>query len=144
MIWINSWREPLPQHALMSQDAFPYQLLGAADGVRALVERFYQLMERSPQYAGLRKLHRNDLSQTKELLFQFLSGWLGGPNLYFQGPGHRCVMSAHRNIAIGAEEVEQWLGCMNAALEDTDLEKGMRDQISLGLSRFANRMRNKN
>ncbi len=127
----------------MSQDAFPYQLLGAADGVRALVERFYQLMDRSPQYAGLRKLHREDLSQTKELLFQFLSGWLGGPNLYFQGPGHRCVMSAHRNIAIGAEEAGQWLGCMNEALQEANLDKGIHDQIILALSRFANRMRNK-
>ena len=52
-------------------------------------------------------------------------------------------MSAHRNLAIGAEEVDQWLGCMNAALQDADLEKGVHDQIALALSRFANRMRNK-
>lgn len=133
----------MPQHNLMNQDAFPYQLLGAADGVRALVERFYQRMDRSPQYAGLRKLHQDDLSQTKELLFQFLSGWLGGPNLYFQGPGHRCVMSAHHAIAIGAEEVDQWLGCMNEALQETSLEKDVHDRIVLALTRVAHRMRNK-
>lgn len=135
---------PAPHYRRMvGQDVSPYQLLGGADGVRTLVERFYQRMDRDPRFAALRKLHQHDLSETSEFLFRFLSGWFGGPNLYFQGPEHRCVMSAHRNLAIGAQEVGQWLACMNEALRDANLGNDMTDRISTALSSFANRMRNK-
>lgn len=61
----------------------PYALLGGASGLRQVVDRFYALMDSSPDFTRLRRLHAADLSQARELLFEFLSGWLGGPPLYF-------------------------------------------------------------
>ena len=59
----------------------PYELLGGADGVRTLVERFYQLMDTLPEAARIRALHPADLHGSTDKLYKFLSGWLGGPPL---------------------------------------------------------------
>ena len=58
------------------------------------------------------RLHAADLSPMRERLPEFLSGWLGGPPLYFQRPDHNCIVSAHRPFAIGPDERDQWLMCM--------------------------------
>ena len=120
-----------------------YEKIGGEATVSRLTARFYELMATVPQFAELRAMHPEDLSGSRDKLFMFLSGWFGGPDLYFQGPEHRCVMSAHRNLAIGAQEVGQWLACMNEALRDANLGNDMTDKISTALSSFAKRMRNK-
>ena len=65
-------------------DTPPYDLLGGEAAVRKLVDRFYDLMDETPEYYVVRKLHPADLSGSREKLFMFLSGWLGGPPLYAQ------------------------------------------------------------
>ncbi len=40
----------------------PYELLGGEPGVRALVDRFYDIMDRDPAMAPLRALHAADLA----------------------------------------------------------------------------------
>jgi hemoglobin len=59
----------------------PYAALGGDDTVRALVERFYDLMDAEPAYARVRRLHPADLAGARAKLYEFLSGWLGGPQL---------------------------------------------------------------
>jgi hemoglobin len=120
----------------------PYALLGE-EGLRQVVARFYALMDCTPEFALLRKLHGTDLTRARNLLFEFLSGWLGGPPLYFQHPERRCVMSAHRHLPIGSEEVEAWLGCMHRALKDCGVDNVVHGRITTALSRLAWAMRNK-
>ena len=62
----------------------PYALIGGEPAVRALVARFYQLMDQLPEAQGVRNMHAEDLAGSAEKLFLFLSGWLGGPNLYVE------------------------------------------------------------
>ena len=68
--------------------ATPYERLGGAAGVRRLVQRFYFLMDDLPEAYSVRKMHPSDLAGSEEKLFEFLSGWLGGPDLYVQKRGH--------------------------------------------------------
>ena len=120
----------------------PYDRLGGDGGVRALVTRFYQLMDAEPNFAALRALHGADLSKPRQALYEFLSGWLGGPPLYFEKPGHRCIMSTHARIKIGPEAVRQWLSCMQQALGEFHLEHELRQKILAMLANLAGRMRN--
>jgi len=56
-----------------------YEALGGEAKVRELAYRFYDVMDETPEAASIRAMHREDLSEIKELLFEFLSGWFGGP-----------------------------------------------------------------
>ena len=60
----------------------PYDALGGTDAVRALVDRFYELMDEWPETYGLRQMHPQDLRGARQSLYEYLSGWLGGPPLY--------------------------------------------------------------
>ena len=121
----------------------PYEQLGGASAVRAIVDRFYTLMDSNREFALLRQMHGPDLTPMRDLLFEFLSGWLGGPRLYFERPEHRCVMSAHRRFAIGPEEAEQWLACMDRAMLECGVDGELHRMIGLALTRVATAMRNR-
>lgn len=69
-------------------DDTPYSALGGDAAVRRLVDAFYGLMDEVPEYHGIRKLHPRDLAGSREKLYLFLSGWLGGPPLYVEKYGH--------------------------------------------------------
>ncbi len=56
-----------------------FELLGGVEQIRALVERFYDVMDSDPQAAGIRAMHPQDLTGSREKLFMFLTGWTGGP-----------------------------------------------------------------
>lgn len=115
----------------------PYQLIGGEAGVRRLADRFYEIMDTDPGAARIRAMHGQDLTAIRQLLFEFLSGWLGGPPLYFQRPEHRCIMSAHRPYSIGNGEVEEWMMCMRRAMEECGLSGEVCDLLDQGFSRTA-------
>lgn len=107
----------------------PYELIGGAEGLRRIVDRFYDIMDTDPAAAGIRAMHGADLGPIREKLFDFLSGWLGGPPLYFQRPDRKCLHSAHADYAIGEAERDQWLMCMYRALEDTGVAPETRELL---------------
>jgi len=82
-------------------DPTPYAALGGADGVRRLVDAFYDRMDGDPAFARLRGVHRADLSAAREKLTLYLSGWLGGPNLYIERYGHPRLRARHLPFPIG-------------------------------------------
>jgi hemoglobin len=106
--------------------ASPYDMIGGGDVVRQIVNRFYDIMDTAPDAAGIRAMHGRDLSPMRERLFEFLSGWLGGPPLYFQQPNHKCIMSAHRPYTIGAPERDQWMLCIRRAMADCGVSQEVR------------------
>ena len=121
----------------------PYELLGGKDAVRDLVHRFYQLMDELPEAYGVRKLHPQDLSGSEEKLFMFLSGWLGGPQLYIQRHGHPRLRARHLPFPIGGAERDQWLLCMRRALDEQVKDAPLRDALFRALSDVADHMRNR-
>ncbi len=121
----------------------PYDLIGGEATVRRLADRFYEIMDSDPGAARIRAMHAADLAPIRQLLFEFLSGWLGGPPIYFNRPEHRCVMSAHRPYAIGDAERDEWMTCMRRAMDDCALPADMRALLDQAFLRMANAMRSR-
>jgi len=96
----------------------PYARLGGEPAVRALVDRFYDLMELEPRFAELRAVHPSTLEGSRDKLFWFLSGWLGGPDHYISRFGHPRLRARHLPYPIGIKERDQWLACMGQALDE--------------------------
>ena len=121
----------------------PYELVGGEAIVRRIADRFYDIMDSAPEAARVRALHADDLSAVRERLFEFLSGWLGGPPLYFERPDHKCIMSAHRPFAIGPAERDAWMACMRRALDECGVPQEMRTPLDAAFLRLAEAFRNR-
>ena len=121
----------------------PFEQLGGEAGVRALVDRFYDLMELEPDWAELRAMHPTDLSGSRDKLFWFLCGWLGGPNHYIERFGHPRLRARHLPYPIGIRERDQWLSCMHTAMAQLQIPEALADRLSAGFIGTADWMRNK-
>jgi len=120
-----------------------YDKLGGDAGVRTLVDRFYDLMDVLPEAKEIRALHPPDLKDSREKLYLFLSGWMGGPPLFTQKFGHPRLRARHLPFVIGNSERDQWLLCMRQALSETSLPLLTRQQLEGSFSQLADHMRNK-
>jgi hemoglobin len=121
-----------------------YETIGGELGVRKLVDAFYLIMDTDPKAARIRQLHPNDLHSSKEKLFKFLSGWLGGPPLYVEEYGHPRLRQRHLPFSIGDAERDQWLECMQQALRQCNLEGQLEQQLNDSFSKTADFLRNHN
>jgi len=119
-----------------------YQRIGGEEKVRALVQRFYQLMDELPEAYGIRKLHAEDLQGATEKLYKFLTGWMGGPQLYVEQYGHPMLRRRHMPFSIGNAERDQWMLCMDQALEDVVEDAELRQELSAAFAKVADHMRN--
>src|SRR5687767_5148493 len=108
------------------QQPTPYEMIGGEANLRALVDRFYDLMELEPRYAELRAAHGSTLEHAREKLFMFLSGWLGGPPLYTDKFGHPMLRARHLPFSIGAVERDQWIACMGQAMAELEVPEPFR------------------
>lgn len=131
----------MPQKQEAATSAFA--ALGGEPGVRALVDRFYDLMELEPAYAGLRALHGTHLDLARDKLFWFLCGWLGGPDHYVQRFGHPRLRARHLPFPIGLAERDQWLACMQQALAECEVAPAMQQRLAAAFFGTADWMRNK-
>ncbi len=134
---------PNPTGGAGSAQQTPYALLGGEPAVRALVERFYDLMELEPGYAAIRRLHAPDLAHAREKLFLFLSGWLGGPSLYIERYGHPMLRRRHLPFPIGTRERDQWMACMEQAMVETGVADDLRARPREAFFQTADWMRNR-
>lgn len=120
-----------------------YARIGGEAAVRRLVDRFYDLMDQQQEFQGIRELHAKSLKASREKLFLFLSGWLGGPQLYVEKYGHPRLRQRHLPFAIGEPERDQWMSCMVQAMQDIGLEEGLREELKRAFWKTADFMRNK-
>lgn len=125
-----------------TQPQTPFQILGE-DGIRALTGAFYDIMDEIPEAAGIRAMHAQDLSPVKEKLAEYLIGWMGGPPLYADKHGTVCMTEPHEPYHIGPEERDQWLLCMDRALERIEASDELKDMLKIPLFRIADAVRNK-
>jgi hemoglobin len=123
-------------------DQTPYELLGGEAGIRQLVERFYDHMDLEPEVSAVRQMHARSLNASREKLFLFLSGWLGGPDLYVQKYGHPRLRRRHLPFAIGRRERDQWMYCMRKALDDMPIERDLKQRLERAFADTAEHMRN--
>ncbi|MCK9283610.1 MAG: group II truncated hemoglobin [Rhodocyclaceae bacterium] len=120
----------------------PYQLIGGEAGVRRLVKKFYETMDTLPEAYGIRKLHPQDISGSEEKLFMYLSGYLGGPNLFIEKFGHPRLRSRHLPFAIGTAERDQWLLCFRQAIDEVIDSAPLREALWKPIADLADFMRN--
>ena len=119
-----------------------YETIGGEKGVRALVDRFYDLMHSLPEAKDIRVMHPDSLDDSREKLLLFLTGWMGGPQLYVQKFGHPRLRARHMPFAIATKERDQWMLCMKKALEDPSIPALLKMQLEGAFSQLADHMRN--
>ena len=120
-----------------------YERIGGEEGVRRLVERFYDLMDAQPDFGDIRDMHASSLKAPREKLFLFLSGWLGGPALYVEKHGNPQMRQRHLPFAIGDAERDQWMACMSQAMRDAGLEASLREELTRAFAKVAEIISNK-
>jgi hemoglobin len=121
----------------------PFERLGGEVGVRALVDRFYDLMDLEPAFAVIRQLHPSALDGSRDKLHWFLCGWLGGPNLYTDRFGHPRLRARHLPYAIGLAERDQWMACMMQAMQESSVDDTLAARLTESFFGTADWMRNK-
>lgn len=123
-----------------------YELLGCnkagIENIRLLVETFYDIMDSDPKAEKLRAIHQPDLTEAREKLFMFLSGWTGGPQLYIERYGHPRLRARHMPFAIGEIERDQWMYCMISAMHKIGIEEPVVTKLATQLYGVADFMRN--
>jgi hemoglobin len=120
----------------------PYDAIGGDTGVRALVDRFYDLMDSAPEAVHVRALHATSLKVSREKLYLFMSGWTGGPQLYVERYGHPRLRMRHFPFAIASRERDEWLWCMERALAEQTMPDETRAFLVDKLRALADHMRN--
>ncbi len=126
----------------MSHQKTTYELIGGAEKLRELVDRFYDLMALEPAYVGIRAMHPQDLNISGDKLFMFLSGWTGGPDLFVEKYGHPRLKARHLPFPIGISERDQWLQCMRQAMKDVGITGLLFERLMQSFFTTADWMRN--
>lgn len=120
----------------------PYEILGD-QGIRALAEAFYEAMDSLPEAAEIRAMHAADLGDVTRKLAAYLTGWMGGPPVYLALTGTVCLTGPHARYHIGPRQRDQWLRCMEAALERIGASGELKGMLEEPLFRLADAVRNR-
>ena len=122
----------------------PYEALGGEPALHRLVNRFYELMDELPEAYAVRQLHPESLAGSAESLFEFLSGWFGGPSLYIAKKGHPRLRMRHAPYAVGRRERDEWMLCMTQALSEQVADAALRANLIRTFAQMADHMVNTN
>lgn len=120
-----------------------FQAAGGLEGIRRLIDCFYQLMDERPETATIRRMHADDLTESREKLTLFLCGYLNGPELFEQKYGPIRLPAAHRHLAIGTHERHAWLACMKAAIDSQPYPETFKEHFFRRLCVTSERVRNR-
>lgn len=129
--------------AAAQSDETPFARIGGHATLRAITDRFYDLMESDPAYAALRAMHAADLAPMRASLPSFLAGWCGGPRDWWVDNPGKCMMSMHKPFPIDATTAGQWAAAMRRAIADVapadaEVAQAMGDvleRMALGMAR---------
>ena len=120
-----------------------YETIGGAARLRELVDRFYDIMQLETDFAGIHAMHPVPNDSSRDKLFMFLSGWMGGPDLYIEKFGHPRLRARHLPYAIGTKERDQWLHAMAQATGEVGMDEELRLRLMQSFYETADWMRNK-
>ena len=124
-----------------------FDLLGGdatgTENIRNLVETFYDIMDSDAKVVTLRAMHQPDLTEAREKLFMFLTGWTGGPQLYIERYGHPMLRARHMPFPIDESARDQWMYCMIKAMYQLHFEDDLMKKLANQLYGVADFMRNR-
>lgn len=118
-----------------------FQAAGGEAGIRALVDDFYDIMDKNTAYATIRHWHPADLTVSRDKLACFLCGWMGGPRLYQEKYGAISIPGVHAHLQVGTAEMNMWLDCMGEALALQHWSAALCDYLREQLARPADMIR---
>ena len=130
-----------PQQA-PTPEKTPYQMMGGEQGARALSDRFYDIMASDEYAKPLYDMHPQPLDRIRQVFFEFLSGWLGGPDLFVEKHGHPMLRKRHMSFPIDQDLRDQWMHCMNKALDAEIDNPLLREGLRKSLAQLASHMIN--
>lgn len=116
-----------------------YDEIGGEAPLRALVGRFYDLIETDPRGAVIlgQHLRGHGIAHVREEQFAFLSAFFGGPRLYAERHGHMNLRELHDHLPIRPEDAQHWIDLMDQAIVDTGLAGGPIERARPALRRAA-------
>ncbi len=110
-----------------------FQAAGGEEGLRRLVDNFFDRMGSDERFATIFALHPEDKTVSRDKLARFLCGWLGGPKLYNEKYGAIGIPRVHAHLAIATAERDQWLTCMTESVAEQpfapDFKKYLMEQL---------------
>jgi hemoglobin len=118
----------------------PFLALGGEKRIRAIVERFYDII--NAQAPVLRAMLPANDAVSRQKLYEYLVEWTGGDDLYSTHRGHPRMRMRHMPFAIGEDEVKSWLACMSEALDDNDVQGPVRGFLDDRFGALAIHMQN--
>ena len=118
-----------------------FQAAGGEAGVRQVVEMFYDLMDSREVARGIRAMHPQDLSVSRDKLATFLCGWLGGPRLYQVKYGSISIPGVHAHLNVDAAARDAWLTIMAEAVAAQAWAEEFKDYLMRQLAVPAERVR---
>jgi hemoglobin len=122
--------------------ATPFVEIGGIDRVSELVNKFYDIVE--AESPVLREMLPADTSVSRTKLFEFMTGWMGGPPLYIEKRGHPRLRMRHLPFAIGDFEAAEWMRCMTAAMGQIQVTGPLQEFLTDKLTESALHLRNQN
>jgi len=132
---------PRPSHKFpWGSTPTPYEEIGGDASVRALVDTFYDIVD--AESPVLRAMLPADMSISRQKLYEFLSGWMGGPQLYFERRGHPRLRLRHMPFAIDTHAAQEWARCMSQALAAIGATETVRTYLERELGNTAHGLRN--
>jgi len=118
-----------------------YEAIGGEHVLRSVVDRFYDLMHSEPEFTEVRAMHKADLGYMRQSLFEFFSGWLGGPNLYIEKHGSPCLTGVHLPLGIDDTTEQQWMDCMQRAMDEAGVPLKFSELLMPSMRGLAEGMR---
>lgn len=118
-----------------------FQTAGGVEGIRALVDDFYDEMQSQPFAQSIFAMHPKDNATSRDKLTRFLCGWMGGENLYREKYGAINIPRDHSHLAIGEAERDAWLRCMKNALIKQNYPEDFKAYLLQQLAMPAERIR---
>ncbi len=106
-----------------------FQAAGGEDGLRQLVDTFFDRMGSDERFATIHALHPEDKTISRDKLARFLCGWLGGPKLYNEKYGAIGIPKVHAHLAIATAERDQWLTCMTESVAEQPFAPGFKKYL---------------
>lgn len=107
-----------------------------------MAERFYDIMQEDPQAAELLAMHPQPMDGIRQRFFEFLSGWLGGPQLFTEKYGHPRLRARHLPFTIDIQMRDQWLYCMYQVLNEQVSDRLLQQQLKAQFTKLAHHMIN--
>jgi hemoglobin len=120
-----------------------YEAIGGEATIRRLVGRFYELMDTLPEARHVRAVHPPSLANAEQKLYEYLTGYLGGPPLYTDKYGHPRLRSRHFVAPIGPKERDEWMLCFRQAMDEAIEHPKLREIVWAPIERLAIHMQNR-